>query len=98
MVDAQGNQPPVACAGADQTITLPANTVNLDGSCSADPDNNISTYAWTKISGSIATIANANVAKIQVTGLLQGAYAFELKVTDAGGLYSREPCNNQPCK
>jgi hypothetical protein len=30
------NQPPIACAGADQTITLPTNTVTLDGSCSAD--------------------------------------------------------------
>src|SRR4051794_17344376 len=28
-VDAPGNQPPVACAGADQTITLPINAVTL---------------------------------------------------------------------
>ncbi len=41
MADAPGNQPPVACAGADQTITLPANSATLDGSCTADPENNI---------------------------------------------------------
>ena len=33
------NHPPVAKAGADQTITLPTNTVNLDGSASTDPDH-----------------------------------------------------------
>jgi len=36
---AQSNQPPIANAGADQTITLPTNIVNLDGSASTDPDN-----------------------------------------------------------
>jgi len=46
-VDAPGNQPPFACASADQVITLPTNTINLDGRCSNDPDNNIATYAWT---------------------------------------------------
>jgi hypothetical protein len=57
----QSNRPPVANAGADQTVTLPTNTVNLDGSASADPDNNITNYAWTKISGPPSfNIANAN--------------------------------------
>lgn len=83
-------QPPVACAGADQTITLPTSTVNLDGSCSTDPDNNISTYGWTKIAGPAAGIANANVVKTQVTGLVQGVYQFELKVTDAASLFSKD--------
>ena len=62
-----GNRPPVADAGADQTITLPTNTVNLDGSGSTDPDNNITGYAWTKISGpSTFNIVNANVVQTQV--------------------------------
>ena len=90
MVDAPGNQPPVACAGADQVITLPTNSVTLDGSCSADPDNNIASYAWTKISGPAATITTATAAQTQVTGLVQGVYQFELKVTDAGGLFSKD--------
>jgi hypothetical protein len=84
------NQPPIACAGADQTITLPTNTVTLDGSCSADADNNTSTYIWTKIAGPAANIANANLATTQVAGLLQGIYQFELKVIDAGGLFSKD--------
>lgn len=86
-VDAPGNRPPVACAGADQTITLPANTVTLDGSCSSDPDNNILTYLWTKITGpSSFNVTNANVVQTPVSDLIEGVYQFELKVTDAGGL------------
>jgi hypothetical protein len=85
------NHPPVANAGADQTITLPANSVNLDGSTSFDPDNNITAYVWTKISGpSSFTIANPNAVQTTVTNLVQGIYRFELKVTDAGGLFSKD--------
>jgi hypothetical protein len=85
------NKPPVACAGADHTITLPVNTVQLDGTCSTDPENNITTYQWVKISGpSSFTIANANAVQIQVTNLALGSYLFELKVTDAGGLLDKD--------
>jgi hypothetical protein len=96
-----GNRPPVANAGPDQTITLPINTVTLDGTGSADPDNNITSYAWAKISGpSSFTIANTNSVQTQVTNLVQGIYQFELKVTDAGGLFSKDTMqisvNNQP--
>jgi len=85
------NHPPVANAGNDTTITLPANTANLDGSKSTDPDNNITTYQWTKISGpSSFNIANSNAAQTQVTNLVEGVYQFELKVTDAGGLNDKD--------
>jgi dipeptidyl aminopeptidase/acylaminoacyl peptidase len=85
------NRPPVANAGADQVITLPSNSVNLDGSASTDPNNNITSYAWTKISGpSSFTIANANAAQTQVTNLIEGVYEFELKVTDAKGLFDKD--------
>jgi PKD domain/Kelch motif len=85
------NHPPIANAGADQIITLPVSTVNLDGFASSDPDNNITTYAWAKISGpSSFNIANANAAQTQVTNLVQGIYRFELKVTDASGLFSKD--------
>ncbi len=87
----QPNRPPVSNAGADQTITLPTNTINVDGSGSIDPDNNITSYAWTKITGpSSFNIINANAAQTQVTNLVQGTYQFELKVTDAGGLFSKD--------
>jgi hypothetical protein len=88
---ATGNHPPVACAGADRTITLPTDTVTLDGSCSTDPDNNISSYLWTKVAGPASvTMGNANAATILVSNLTEGVYQFELKVTDAGGLFSKD--------
>src|SRR5215204_4187918 len=85
------NHPPIANAGTDQTITLPANTINLDGSASSDPENNITSYIWTKITGpSSFNIANTIAAQTQVTNLVQGVYQFELKVTDAGALFSKD--------
>lgn len=83
------NHPPVACAGQDQTIILPVNSVMLDGSCSSDPNNNITSFLWTKISGPTSfIISNANAAQTQITNLVEGTFLFQLKVTDAGGLFS----------
>ena len=80
------NQPPVANAGADISITLPTNSTTLNGSASTDPDGTISTYAWTKISGPATySIANAAVATTGLTNLVQGVYSFRLLVTDNGG-------------
>ena len=92
MVDDPGtNQPPVANAGPDTTIILPSNTIYLDGSGSSDPDNNITRYVWTKISGPSAyTIVNANAVQTQVANLSYGTYQFELIVTDAGGVFSSD--------
>ena len=44
-------KPPIANAGPDQVITLPTDSVSLDGRCSSDPDGKISEWLWTKISG-----------------------------------------------
>jgi len=88
--DPSANQPPVANAGPDQTITLPTSTTSLDGSASTDPDNNITSYLWTKISGPSSNIINTNSVQTQVTNLVQGVYQFELKVTDAGGISSKD--------
>ncbi|HMU46596.1 MAG TPA: hypothetical protein PKC72_09520, partial [Chitinophagaceae bacterium] len=41
------NQSPTANAGPDQTITLPVNTVTVNGS-GTDPDGTITAYLWTK--------------------------------------------------
>ena len=85
------NAPPVANAGTDQTITLVTNEINLNGSNSTDPDNNIKTYAWTEISGpSAVTIDDSTEVQTRVTEFGQGTYQFELKVTDAYGLFSKD--------
>ncbi|HVM87014.1 MAG TPA: PKD domain-containing protein [Puia sp.] len=80
------NQPPVANAGSNQTVTLPVNTVTLDGSNSYDPDGTIASYNWIKASGTGAvTITNSNTAKPTVSGLQTGSYVFQLTVTDNSG-------------
>ncbi len=80
------NKAPLAKAGTDQAITLPTNSVTLNGTTSSDPDGTISTYAWTKLSGpSSGTIASASSATTAVNSLVQGVYSFQLKVTDNSG-------------
>lgn len=87
----QPNRPPVANAGADQVITLPVNSVTLDGTSSSDPDNNITGYSWIKISGPASySISNPGNVQTPVTNLVQGEYFFELNVTDAGGLFDKD--------
>lgn len=85
------NKPPVADAGPDQTITLPASTITLNGNGSSDPENNIRNFAWTKVSGpTFFTIADATVAQTLVINLVEGVYQYELKVTDAVGLVDKD--------
>ena len=85
------NYPPIADAGIDRIIILPTNAVDLDGSASTDPENNITSYVWTKISGpSSFTIANSGAVQTSLTNLIQGIYRVELTVTDAGGLFSKD--------
>ncbi|MBS1611158.1 MAG: hypothetical protein JSS70_20880, partial [Bacteroidetes bacterium] len=82
-VNAAANQSPVANAGANKTITLPTNSVSLDGSGSMDADGSITSYAWTKTSGpSQGSISNASSATTTATNLVQGTYVFKLTVTD----------------
>ncbi len=84
-VNSATNVAPVANAGADKTIFLPVNTTSLAGSGS-DPDGVISSYKWTKISGPFeCSIVNASSPVTDVTGLVEGIYQFELKVTDNKG-------------
>lgn len=80
------NKPPVANAGADQTITLPANSVTLDGSASYDPDGSIVSGLWSKVSGPDSSIVTTpNNPTTTVTNLKEGTYVFQLTVTDDKG-------------
>src|SRR5690606_10329467 len=82
--------PPVANAGGAQTITLPVNSVTLDGSGSTAPSGSISSYAWSKVSGpSGGSISTPNSAVTTVTGLAEGVYVFEITVKDNNGATSK---------
>jgi type 1 glutamine amidotransferase/major membrane immunogen (membrane-anchored lipoprotein) len=76
------NLSPAANAGADQTITLPQNSVSLNGSGN-DPDGTIVSYAWTKLSGPAGgNISSAGTAATDITNLQQGVYVYRLTVKD----------------
>src|SRR5690606_16946107 len=77
--------PPIVKPGADQTITLPTNSISLNGSSSTDPDGTIRTYQWTKDFGPAATIASPSSVRTTASGLVAGVYRFRLKVTDNDG-------------
>ncbi len=80
------NELPVADAGEDLKITLPTNTVMLDGSESADPDGTIVSYSCEKLSGpDNYKIEDGNSSTPTVTDLSLGAYTFKLTVTDNKG-------------
>ena len=89
-VNAAPNQLPIANAGLDQNITLPTNSVTLSGT-GTDTDGTITAYRWRKISGpNSGSISNSNSAITTVTGLIQGVYQYELRVTDNNGAYGRD--------
>lgn len=78
------NLPPTVSAGNDVSITLPANTVSLQGRGS-DPEGKAVSFVWTQISGVGGSIMSPNSANTDVTNLTQGTYTFRLTVTDDQG-------------
>ncbi len=89
-VNASINILPIAIAGADKTITLPTNTINLTGS-GTDADGTISAYKWSKIAGAASgTITSPNSNNTSITNLVQGVYQFQLTVIDNNGATSKD--------
>jgi len=85
------NQPPLANAGKKQNVSLPANSVILNGGASTDKDGTITKYKWSQISGpSSADIETPSLVSTNVTTLAKGTYAFELRVTDNDGAIGRD--------
>ena len=84
------NKGPKADAGPDQVITLPTDTVTLNGSASTDPDGSITFFLWQKLSGTNSSFVTPNSSQTDVKDLEEGIYIFELTVTDDKGAIARD--------
>ena len=78
---------PLAHAGSNQLITLPASTAIVDGNGSVDPSGGNLSFSWTQIYGpSNIQWSSTSVAMPQLSNLQEGIYLLELEVDN--GSYS----------
>jgi hypothetical protein len=93
--DTPVNQPPTADAGADQTVEE-GEMVTLYGSNSSDPDGVIASYLWKQTAGRSVTLPDPYAAKptfeAPAVGKEGASMAFQITVTDIGGLQSTDSC------
>ncbi len=86
--------PPIANAGSDTTIVLPANSVQLNGNRSTAPGGTIASYKWTKISGpSQYTFSDSTIVNPVVSNLIAGLYTFRLTVVNNKGTSAIDDIN-----
>jgi hypothetical protein len=77
------NRIPVADAGADQILVLPANSTTLSGAASTDADGTIASYSWSQLSGpNTAALGSATAMNTTLSNLVKGTYTFQLTVWD----------------
>ena len=84
VVNEETNLPPLADAGDNIAITLPDNSVTLNGSAT-DNDGVVTSYSWNQVAGPVCNLSNADQPDAQVNDLSEGLYSFELTVTDDDG-------------
>ena len=100
------NNPPVADAGPDQTIS-PRATVQLDATGSSDPDGDPLTYAWAQTGGNGVTLSDASSATPTFTAPAArrgsaSVFTFQVTVSDPGGASTTDtvvitiPSNDEP--
>ncbi|MGM0581491.1 MAG: PKD domain-containing protein [Bacteroidota bacterium] len=83
----EANQnPEVSIVDAEQSITLPTNSANIEASAS-DSDGNIESYLWEIISEpSASSLQNSTTPTLTVTALnIAGEYIYSVTVTDNEG-------------
>ncbi|HEX2606960.1 MAG TPA: T9SS type A sorting domain-containing protein [Flavisolibacter sp.] len=93
VVTTPSNVPPVANAGADKSITLPANSVAMTGS-GTDADGSIASYTWSKVAGPTQyTLSSTTIASPTLSNLVAGTYTFRLTVKDNAGATAADDVN-----
>src|SRR5262249_32006899 len=79
------NMPPSVNAGPDLTITLPTNTVTLNGTATDDglPAGSKLTITWSKVSGpGTVTFSSPNAAVTTASFSVDGTYVVRLTASD----------------
>lgn len=92
------NKPPIANAGADQTIMRPRDNTVLSGELSREPEGGAITYEWKNIAGPNSPnmdkdhvlLAGLREYQLFVSDLVEGEYHFELLVMDSKMATSRD--------
>ncbi|WP_462251741.1 glycosyl hydrolase [Ekhidna sp.] len=75
--------PPIADAGDNINVILPATSTTFDASESSDPDNDVLSFQWVQIYGpSVAEFSDDQISNPVVSNLADGVYKFELTVSD----------------
>jgi dienelactone hydrolase len=82
--NSSNNKAPIAKAGPDRTLTLPANSLYLRGNAN-DADGKVVSYKWTKVSGGTASLSGTTSPRLRVYNLRAGTYVFRLTVKDNKG-------------
>ncbi|XP_059255542.1 dyslexia-associated protein KIAA0319 homolog isoform X2 [Mustela nigripes] len=105
IVNSAVDHPPVANAGPDQTITLPQNSITLNGNQSSD-DHQIVLYEWSLGPGNESKEVDMQGIKtpyLHLSTLQEGVYTFQLTVTDSAKQQSTavvavtvQPASNSP--
>jgi PKD repeat protein len=89
------NQPPIADAGPNQTVSE-GQAVLLNGSNSTDPDDGIASYHWVQIGEPTANLSDPNAMQPTLTtpdvGSEGAALTFELTVKDHNGNQGKDMC------
>ena len=83
IINSSTNTAPTVSAGGDKTLTLPANSLYIQGTAS-DADG-IASYQWTKIAGGTASLSGYSTSKLHASNLVAGTYTFRLTVKDNKG-------------
>jgi RHS repeat-associated protein len=80
------NQAPIVSAGPDQTITLPSDSVVLNGSVTDDglPAGGTPSVAWSRVSG-LGTVTFGNAASPVTTATFSGSGTYVLRLTATDG-------------
>ncbi|XP_008578808.1 PREDICTED: dyslexia-associated protein KIAA0319 homolog [Galeopterus variegatus] len=85
IVNSAVDYPPVASAGPNQTITLPQNSITLNGNQSSD-DHQIILYEWSlgpRSESKEVTMQGVQTPYLHLSAMQEGDYTFQLMVTDS---------------